>query len=129
LLFQVGELLQRFGVLRRRYPQRLAALGEGGEQVTERAGVLTHQERHFRVDDVGTQHGVGVLREPLRQHDELAGDRDLARRSLRLQLERLHLLGEVEQRRVVVVDRAHRGSQPDQVLLLGLDTHESQNNA
>ncbi len=117
-LLQFGELCQLLRVLRPPDAQHVAALDQALHQLPEAGGVLAHEERHFRVDHVGAEHGVRVFRKALRQHDQLPGERDFARRRLGLQFERLDLLGEVEQHRVVAVDLAHRGAEADQVLAL-----------
>ena len=115
---ELAQLRAQLRLRDARDAHRLVALQQPLQQVAERIAVLAEEERHLRVDDVARQHRVGVLRHALREHHELRGGRVLARRCAALHAERGHLVGELEERGVVVVDGAHRGTERHQVRLL-----------
>ena len=70
-LFKFGKLCLLLRVLRCSDAKDVIALHQALQQLAEGGGVLAHQKRHLRVDHVGTEHGIRVPREALRQHHQL----------------------------------------------------------
>jgi hypothetical protein len=53
-------------------------------RIAERGGVLFQLQHHFRVDQVGREQQVGVLRQTLAQHDQVVGARHFAHADVRV---------------------------------------------
>ena len=115
---ELAELRTELRIRHARDAHRFVPLQQTLQEVAERVAVLAEQERHLRVDHVAREHRVGILRHALREHHELRRNRVLAGRRTALHAERRHLVGDLEQRGIVVVDRAHRRAERDQVRLL-----------
>ena len=86
----------------------------GVQQFAEGVRVLAQQEDAFRADFVADLQGADVLRQALREHAQLTGRGDFARRGVGLQLEGDDLFGKVEQQGVLFVDLARAVAEVDQ---------------
>ena len=115
---QFLQVALRLGIGGGRQAQRFRAVEQSVQGFTEGVGVLTEQERRFRVHAFAGQELVHVLTQTLRQHHQLRRGGHFTGRRVGLQLHRRDLLGFFQQFGVRRVEHVQRLTHRHQRLFL-----------
>ncbi|KFB71642.1 MAG: hypothetical protein AW09_003223 [Candidatus Accumulibacter phosphatis] len=120
ILFKTGiecvEFLPGIRIRSRSDAQGFTSLDQRLYGVAKGVRVLAQKEADFRVDGITQQQRTGVFRDPLGQHHQQVGRRNLSDAGTALQLERSDLLRQFEQLGILVVDGGDVLAQRDQAL-------------